>query len=104
MNDEQTRSDFEQAAMSGHIVRFMENRADLLKRRADGDYIYADTHNAWLTWHAAAKHYAGVDVLRDSVRLLISRIGCGCGGDYGTCNHCDKAISDAEAIIGSSEQ
>jgi len=39
---------------------------------------------------------AAGDTLADAVKALESRIGCGCGGDYGTCNYCERAAADAE--------
>jgi len=39
---------------------------------------------------------AAGDALALAVAALDSRIGCGCGGDFGTCNACDTATADAE--------
>lgn len=39
---------------------------------------------------------AAGDALSGAVAALGSRIGCGCGGDFLTCNACDRAVAEAE--------
>jgi len=33
--------------------------------------------------------------LRASLSRAVSRIGCGCGGDYGLCKYCEDALDTA---------
>ena len=39
------------------------------------------------------------DLLVSAIKNLEERIGCGCGGDYGTCNHCEHAVATATNTI-----